>query len=111
MYEVVLTLTVSGNPDRARHFQKVVEAYAELERVHVGLLDASFGFTDHADHADINVEITVETPTEDDAFHLANTSVRSAIQSAGGFTPDWDERPPDGAVYRLTSETIGLVDA
>lgn len=111
MYQVGLTLRVSGQPERADHFQQVVDAYAALEDAHQGLLDASFGFSDHDDHAVIDAEITVEAKSEDDAFHLANSSVRSAIQSAGGFTPEWDERPPAGAVYRLTDESIGLVDA
>ena len=111
MYEVCVTLTVSGAPDRGEHFQRVVDRYAQLEQVHAGLLDASFGFSDGVDVATIDAEVTVEADSEDDAFHLANSSLRSAIQSAGGFTPDWDERPPSGAVYRLSAETVGLVDA
>lgn len=115
MYEVRMTLYVSGGGDAAESFTRVADAYAALEAVHESLLDASFGFSAHDDDEDyataqVDVEITVEAEDEDEAFALATSSVRAAIQTAGGASPDWEDRPDDAVtVYRLAEESVGLV--
>lgn len=110
MYEVRLGLTVSG-PDRASHFEVVVDAYAELEAVHDDLLDSSFGFSDGADEGAMDIEITVSAASEDAAHDLARSSVRAAIQAAGGCTPNWADRSPatPTSVYRVLSESVDRV--
>jgi hypothetical protein len=113
MYEVRLELTVSGGPDRAAHFDAVVQAYAQLEAVDERLLDCSFGFSAAEDGATIDVEITVSASSEDEAHDVAIAGLRSAIQAAGGFTPGWAERSPATAtaVYRVQSESVDRVPA
>jgi hypothetical protein len=113
-YEVRMSLRVSGGPDRAAHFETVVDAFAALEVVHAELLDSSFGFTDGGAHADLDAELTVRAVGEREAYRLASSCVRSAIQAAGGATPEWDELAPHDlatAVYRVTDESVGLVSA
>jgi len=112
MYEIRMSLRVSGGPDRSEHFDRVVDAFSALESVHDDVLDSSFGFTDHADFSELDIEITVNAVGEAEAFRLASSSVRSAIQQAGGYTPDWDQAPShdlSAAVYRVMDESVGLV--
>ncbi len=113
MYEVTITLSLSGGPQRAEHFQEMADAYAALEEVHDELLDSSLGFHDSEDRALVDLELTVLASDEDEAYRLASSSVRAAIQKAGGFKPGWGERvPPNGwAVYPVAGDTVGLVDA
>lgn len=109
MYGVKLGLHVSGS-GRADHFDRVVDAYADLEDADGALLDSSFGYSDQDDHAEMDVEITVAATSEDEAFRIAASSVRSAIHAAGGSTPDWTERHPADAVYRITDDSVDLLD-
>jgi len=109
MYEVRLSLRASGEPDRAAHFEAVTDAFAALEDVHDDVLDSSFGFADSDDFAEMDVEVTVMAADEAQAYQLASSCVRSAIQTAGGHTPDWEHLPSSGAVYRLTDESVDLV--
>ena len=114
MYEVRMSLRVSGGPDRSEHFDKVADAFSALESVHEELLDSTFGFADHDDFSEIDVEVTVKAGSEAEAYRLASSAVRSAIQQAGGHTPDWDHAAsPDlgRAVYRVTDESVDLITA
>lgn len=110
MYEVRLGLSVTG-PDRVAHFDSVADAYADLERVDRRLLDSTFGLRDGDDEAEIDIEITVAASSDEEAHKLVTSCVRSAIQAAGGFTPDWaDRRPAEWiAVYRVHSESVDRV--
>lgn len=114
MYEVRMSLRVSGGPDRAEHFDVVVDAFSALEAVHDEVLDSSFGFTNHDEFSEIDIEVTVNAEDATEAYRLASSCVRSAIQQAGGHTPDWDHAPThdlSAAVYRVTDESVGLVTA
>jgi hypothetical protein len=111
MTAVTIHLTVRG-PDIADHFGHVVDCYAKLEACHDELLDCSWELELRDGHAHVEIELTVAVADDDAAWKLAIASVRSAIHDAGGFTPDWAERPPGtGVVYRQTDAEVEPVSA
>ncbi|HVA60348.1 MAG TPA: hypothetical protein VNG13_07400 [Mycobacteriales bacterium] len=91
----------------------MADCYAGLKAGDAALLDCAWGFSDRDQHGDVDVDVTVAASDEATAYELASASVRAAIQHAGGFTPDWDERVPDlsSVAYRLTDERVELVPA
>lgn len=109
-FAVTMRLLVDG-PSRDDHFRRVVERYTDLEHGHSALLDCSWALTDHDDHSDVDVSVTVLAGDEIEASELAVSSVRSAIHDAGGFTPDWTgTAATDGAVaYRMTDQEVAPV--
>ena len=110
-FEATIELRVSG-PNRSEHFQHVVDAYYAIEQADESLLDAAWSFADGDEHADVEVELTLRGDSEDTAYKAAACAVRAAIHAAGGFTPDWDDRPdPHTPVYRLDDIEIELVPA
>ena len=112
IYELTIEIHVTGGPDLSGHFQQVTDEYAKLEKVHEQLLDCAWSFseTEHG-HADVDVELSVESDTEDDAWACGSSAVRAAIQAAGGHTPNWGERVPmDEPAYRVTEESVEPVE-
>ena len=107
-----MRLRVRG-PNRSEHFMAVTDCYQTLEQTHEDLLDVAFGFADDDGYATVDVEVTVNAEDEDAAILLARSSVRSAIQDAGGYPPGWDEdRHTTSAVaYRIVDESVDLVPA
>jgi hypothetical protein len=110
MYEVKIELRASGD-DVSASFDRVIDAYAELEAACPELLDCAFGFARLSEyHARVDVELTVDADTEDKAWEIGMSSVRSAIHATGAGTPNWDERP-SGVVYRVADEDVALIPA
>ena len=104
-FAATFLLRVTG-PDRAAHFQQVVDAYADLERETGYLLDCAWSLSDADDYADVDVEVTVAAEDPHAAQWLASGSIRSAIHAAGGYTPGWDPRAAgvDAVAYELREE-------
>lgn len=112
IYDVMLELHVTGGSDRSSHFQQVSDEYCRLEEADPRLLDSAFSFADSDEHAEVEVELTINADTEDEAYQIASDCVRTAIHAAGGFTPNWGERVHDDApVYRVTEESVEVMPA
>ncbi len=110
-YSVTVRLTVVG-PDRAAHFERVVDRYGSLERQHDDLLDCGWGFSDLDSTSEVDIAITVREDDERAAWGIATSSIRTAIHAAGGFTPSWDEHTAptvDAVAYRLSDEGVSVL--
>ena len=110
MFGVRVELRVTGPEDLSEEFQRLIDAYYELEQACPELLDCSFGLTLGDGHARVDVELTVDAATEDEALHVGSSSIRTAIQTIGGHTPGWGERPP-GVSYRVADEDVAPIPA
>jgi len=106
-YGLHIELDVVGTDDVGAAADVVVEQFAALERCHDGLLDFALG----ADNKTRSVEvgITVEAATPEEAVSIGLSSLRTAIHASGGGTPGWDDQPARDYVVAYTiDEKNGL---
>jgi hypothetical protein len=86
--EVRVTVTfegyITGGPadTLAEHLDAVME-----ELVDLGAADPAVGA--RLDANEVEVSVSVEADTLDEAQTTGNSMIRSAIHAAGGSTPDW----------------------
>ena len=110
MFGVHVELRVTGPDDFAAEFERLIDAYFDLEQACPELLDSSFALTLHDGYARVDAEVTVDAVSDDEALHVGSSSIRTAIQTIGGHTPGWGERPT-GVSYRVADEDVAPIPA
>ncbi|WP_328645742.1 hypothetical protein OHS58_39250 [Amycolatopsis sp. NBC_00348] len=93
-YYVEIGCTVrSASGDLEDHFSEVMDALLEEP----GAVDPDIS----AELATGNIALamSVDAETDRDALSRALVVARSAIHKAGGFTPDWTDRPHEGKFF------------
>lgn len=85
-YYVEMTFEMGPQKDREgfeRHLDDVAEAFADVDDV-----DGDVGADSEKGRVDLCMTITAESPV--DALARAVTAARTAVHTAGGRTPGWD---------------------
>jgi hypothetical protein len=102
----------SGPATEARLEQQltaVMDALLDLEECNPEVHDPSVGASLAEGTAEI--ELTVDTESSEEAVRISRSIIRTAIHTAGGFTPDWDHAAarPHTAQYRAQKTQLDYV--
>ncbi len=85
---VATSFFVTGESDFDQHLDLVMQALMALEASDTRVTDSDYeavlstGF--------VRINSTATAPTFDEATAIAMATIRSAIHTAGGFTPGWE---------------------
>jgi hypothetical protein len=101
---MLFTVSMAGPVDDvdslADHVDSVVEELHNLDEQNRSLLDVGVGLD--ASVREVEIDMTVEADTPEDAAKLALALTRCAIHAAGGGTPGWDNPPlTQNFLYKL----------
>lgn len=106
MFGLHLDLTATGAGDLHEHVDTVAEQMASTEQCNSNLLDFSIGAD--AETGEVEIEVTVQAESVEDALATGISWIRSAIHAAGAGTPGWEDGAAAAArlvEYRLDEAT------
>lgn len=101
-YGLSMKLVVHGvEGDLGDAVEPVVEQLVGLDESNAQLLD--FGVGSDATNRTVDIEVTVEAPTPEEAVAVGASCVRSAIHATGAATPGWGGRDStnDVVIYEI----------
>jgi hypothetical protein len=103
------TFTFGGHADLFEHADAVTAALLEQERCTPEVVDSAVS-ADRGARV-MEIEVTVQASSEDEAIAVGQAAIRSAIHAAGGGTANWPSHddlvsllPTDLRTTRVTSD-------
>lgn len=105
--QIDLHYMTDSSDDLASEVEAVVDHLIDLEACTPGLLDSTVGLDMGA--RTLEVQITIEADTGGAALDQAVACLRSAIHTAGGSTPGWENDVEDvGRIAYVIDDEPGL---
>lgn len=89
MYKFHFDLTISGEGDYGDAVDEMVCAYADIEESDPALIDMGVGLKGST--GALEIDMTIDIDDLEAALHKALGTLRAAIHTAGGSTPNWEE--------------------